>query len=806
MAIASRASCTALILLFILAPVQVRAADALLPIEFDPDSGRMLLEIPALGEPMIYTNTLATGLGTPSPLLDRGNTGDSALVVFERRGDRVLLIRENPAYRAISDNPALIESVRESFPRSVLAALPVIEERAERVVVDITDFVLSDVHDVGSRLKAAEMGQVKLDADRSHIRGERSAAFPRNTEIRVVLTFSVDEPVAELRRQAADPRSLSFEQQHSFVALPDEGYQPRDFHPRAGIFPHVFFNFARSLEAGYEQRWIWRWRLEPSDPEAYLAGELVEPVEPIIFYLDPAIQEPYRSAFREGGNWWAEAFESAGFRNAFEVRDLPAGADPMDIRYNMLIWVHRNERGPSIGPNYRDPRSGEIISAKTRMDSYRSLVNHDLYMGFLPAAGPDGPGMSSEALAMARRRQHAAHEIGHSLGLAHNFMAATRSRASVMDYPVPLVQLDDSGRVDLSSAYAVGPGEFDKLAIRYAYTWFPDAEAEQEGLAAILSEMDERDLRFITGNHASDDGSYPDATRWVEGNDMFTALERTTAVRRALIENFDERALGDDEPYVVLNRRFAQVYLHHRTALIGTMKHIGGWTFSYALKRDALEPTRPVAAADQQRALDAVLAALEPGELRIPDRVVDLLAPAPIGWDSGWMWSVDPGAISSPGDTLFDPVHAAHRWAFEIVSRLLDPARLTRAARLHERDSDVPSPVDILDRLIAATWDLDASRGSDAHEAALRRATQRSVLDGLIDLASDPRSPHDLRALAEARLQSLADSLQSQRRGRLEPVEQAHRSLASRDIQRYFDGTDDPAARPRPEFIALPWP
>ncbi len=301
---------------------------------------------------------------------------DEAMLPVEWDADsgRVLLIRDNPTYRAISDNEAKLESVRESFPRSVLAALPIEEERADAVLVDLTDFILSEVYDVAARLEAAELGRVALDRERSYVRADRSGAFPRNTEIRAALTFAVDQSARQLRRQAADPRSLSFEQQHSFVALPDDGYRPRAYHPRSGAFPHVFFNFARSLEEGYEQRWIWRWRLEPSDPDAYLAGERVDPVEPILFYLDPAIPEPYRSAFREGGNWWAEAFEAAGFSNAFEVRDLPEGADPMNIRYNMLMWVHRNERGPSVGPNYRDPRSGEIISAKTRMDSFRSLL------------------------------------------------------------------------------------------------------------------------------------------------------------------------------------------------------------------------------------------------------------------------------------------------------------------------------------------------------------------------------------------------------------------------------------------------
>jgi hypothetical protein len=777
---------------------------ALLPVEFDDDDGRILLHVRALDEPLIYLNTLATGLGTPSPLLDRGATGDSTLVVFERRGKQVMLVRENPAYRAITDNPALVRSVHESFPRSVLAAMPVIETRDEGLLVDATDFLLSDVHGVAAQLTAADLGKVSFDRKRSYAMPERSGAFANNTEVRVALTFGVEEPDARLRRQAADARSISFEQQHSFLALPDDDYSPRDYHPRSGVFPQVFFDFAQPLESGYERRWIWRWRLEPTDPEAYLDGELVEPVEPIVFHLDPAIPEPYRSAFREGGNWWAQAFEAAGFANAFEVRDLPEGADPMDSRYNMLVWVHRNERGPSIGPNYRDPRSGEILTAKTRMDSYRSLVNHDLWMGFRPALGERSDAMSSEEMAMMRRRQHAAHEIGHSLGMAHNFMAATRDRASVMDYPVPLVRLDEDGRLDLSQVYAEGIGEFDKLAIRYAYTWYPDAESEREGLAAILEEMDERDLEFITGGHASEAGSYPDATVWVEGEDMFSALERTRAVRRVLIEHFDERALGPDEPYVVLNRRFAHVYTHHRTALIGVIKHIGGMRFSYALKRDGLEPTRPVPAADQQRALDEIVKALDPAELSIPERIVDLMAPAPMGWDAGWQWYVDPGTMDSPGGPRFDAVHVAHRMAFEIASRLLEPSRLTRAASLNARDADVPAPEAIMARLLDASWQREVQ--DEGQELAIARVVERSVLDALLDLAGDGQATAQVRAAARLQLERLADDLAPQRRQRLSAAEEAHRRMAHADIERFLDGRDEPENRPRPEFIALPWP
>jgi len=780
------------------------ADDLLLPVHFDPAEGTVLLEIREPGRPLIYTNSLATGLGATSPLLDRADTGQSALVVFERQGPRVLLIRENPAFQALTGNDALVRSVRESFPRSVLASFSIKEERDGILVVDATEFFLSDIHGIGARLQQTGHGNPSLDRERSYVLAESTRAFARNSEVRVALTFAVAEPGSAIVRHAPDGRSVTFEQQHSFLALPDDDYRPRDFHPRAGVFPHVFHDFSQPHDQDYQRRWIWRWRLMPSDPERYLAGELVDPVEPIVFYLDPAIPEPYRSAFREGGMWWAEAFEAAGFSNAFQIRDLPDDADPMDIRYSMLMWVHRTERGPSVGPHYRDPRTGEIVSALVRMDSYRSLVNHDLWMGFLPAAGPEGLALDSEEMAMARRRQHVAHEIGHSLGLAHNFLAATRNRASVMDYPVPLVALNYEGYVDLSAAYAIGIGESDKLAIRYAYTWYPDEQAEREGLAGILEEFEQRDLPFITGGHAGISGSFPDATQWVEGADMFEALERTRAVRRVLVDNFDERALVDGEPYVILHRRFAHAWLHHRTALYGVAKHIGGMAFSYSLKGDGITPTRPVEPDLQRRALESVLAALSPAELRIPDKVSTLLAPPPMGWDSGWGWHTDAGTLDSIADPVFDPIHTAHRFAFEIAGLVLDPARLARSASFHARDPAFPGPDEVIGSVLDATWGRTASANS--HEAALLRVTQRSVLDRLLDLAGNRQAPIEVRAAAESRLRTLAQTLGSGRNRQIGQAEFAHRSRARSDIERYLAGDDEPELRPRPEPIALPWP
>ena len=785
----------------------VLAEEAMLPVHYEAETGRAFLEVRDLDEPLIYSNNLAAGLGTSGPLLDRGQMGNETLVRFQRRGDRVLLVQENTDHRAQTDNEDLQRSVDESFPSSVLAAFEIEEEREGALLVDATDFFLSDVFGMGRSIEDAELGRPSLDTERSYIEPEYTDAFPENSEIRAVLTFAVEDPAAELETHAPDGRSVTLEQQHSFLKLPDDEYAPREFHPRAGIFPHVFFDFAQAHDSDYRQRWLWRWRLEPSDQEAYLDGELVEPKEPIVFYMDPAIPEPYRSTFIEGGLWWNDVFEAAGFKDAFRIKELPDDADPMDVRYNMIHWVHRRERGPSVGPSHKDPRTGEIIHSIVRMDSYRSLVNHDIWMGFRPAAGPDGLALDSEEMAMDRRLQHTAHEIGHALGLAHNFIAATHERASVMDYPVPLVSLDEDGYLDISEAYEPGPGAHDALAVRYAYTWFPDEEAEREGLEEIMADAKEAGLRFITGGAAQPDGSFPDATVWVEGADMLSALERTLGVRAALVEAFDERALDEGEPFSFLDKRFAHVYFHHRTALEGVIKYLGGMEFSYALKGEDLDPTRRIPAEEQEQALERVLETLEPDHLRVPGAVADLIPPRPFGWD----WQGEDPLFQDDAGAAFDPLFAAHSLAQETVDGLLHPERVNRMTAFHARDEAYPGLGQVLERLIEESWGRVPEDHADSEQGpTLVRITQRAVLDGLLDLAASERISSEARAQAEAKLKGLAEDLDSRgwwpRGNGADELTAAHREMALRDIERYFDGEDDPDRRPRPEPIPLPWP
>lgn len=774
-------------------------SDALLGVRIDQERNRLYLDIPVarLGTDLLYQNTLVTGMGVNRLGLDRGQTGTSGVIRFERRGNRILIVRDNWDVRALGGSAAEQRGARESFPSSVIASFAIESSEGGRVTVDASSFFLADQYDVIGRVRQAQQGNLRVDRDRSWIDTTNTGSFPRNAEIRAVLTYLSDAPGADLRNAAPHAGAVTMEQHHSIVALPDPvGFRPRAFDPRAGLSGNSFLDFGQGFDGTYRDAYTSRWRLIPRDRAAYLRGELTEPEQPIVYYLDPAIPEPYRSAFREGGNWWSGVFEVAGFRNAFQVRDLPAGANPMDARYPMIYWVHRVDPGPSVGPSYRDPRTGEILNTVVRMDSYRSLVDFNIYAGLVPAAGPQGLSVSAEEFIKARRRQHTAHEIGHTIGIQHNFIAASQGRSSFMDYPFPLISLDAQGRIQLADAYRVGGGAWDSLAVQYAYTWFPDEASERAGLQRIMADGLAKGIRYITGGHASAAGSIPEATQWVEGATMFDAVERTSRVRRVLLDRFDERAIQPGEPMSMLNQRFAHAYLHHRYSLEGLIKYVGGMDFTYALRGDGQTPAQVLPAAEQRRALRMALAALEPAELAFPARIADLIPPSPPGIDGSEIW------LATQAGTALDPITIAGGLATEVIENLLHPQRAQRLVLFNLRDAGNPSLDEVLTTLVDASW--GAAPASDRAHQALRRTVQRVALNTMLDLATDNRTSAEARAVTTAMVTRLGTRIAAMQGGSAE--DQGHRALALRDIRRFEAGEDDRATRPRFPVIPLPWP
>ena len=563
--------------------------DGYFPVYWDAEGGRLLLEIPRFDAEFLYQVSLPTGVGSNPLGLDRGQLGDTRVVRFERTGPKVLLVEPNQRFRAITRDPQERRAVEESFARSVIWGFKVEAADGARVLVDATAFFLRDAHGVAERLRESSQGQYRLDETRSAVYLPRTKAFPKNTEVEATLTFTTEGQAGPLVRETVPaPQSVTVREHHSLVELPDGNYTPRPLDPRVGVFAVEFYDYGTPFTEPLEKRWIVRHRLEKKDPRAAVA----EPVKPIVYYVDSGTPEPIRSALVEGASWWAEAFEAAGFRDAFQVKILPADADPMDVRYNVINWVHRSTRGWAYGSSITDPRTGEVIKGVVTLDSQRIRQDSLIGTGLVPAygdgrrgAGAQPPecelGAAAEAdylaqldpaadparMSLARIRQLSAHEVGHTLGLAHNFAASTYGRASVMDYPAPLVEIKN-GRLDLSNAYATGIGAYDKFAIRYAYAQVPRGRDEAAELEKIVSEGVRAGMLFISDADARPRGAaHPLANLWDNGGDPVQMLRHEMEVRRIALAQFGLANVPAGSPLSLLEAKFLPLYLHHRYQL-----------------------------------------------------------------------------------------------------------------------------------------------------------------------------------------------------------------------------------------------
>jgi len=761
--------------------------DGFLPLHWKEKDGKLLLEIPSPGLELIYQVSLATGVGSNPIGLDRGQMGDTYLVRFERAGPRVLLVQPNQRYRAIGGSPAEARAVEESFAASVLWSFPIEAEEGGRTLVDATPFFLRDAHGVAQRLRASNQGSYRVDAERSAIYPPRTRSFPKNTEVEATITLTTtDRPGSLIRSVAPTPEIVTVRQHHSFVELPSPGYQPRVFDPRAGFFGIEIYDYASPIDEPLEKRFIARHRLEKKDPSAAIS----DPIEPIVYYVDHAAPEPIRSALVDGASWWNEAFEAAGFRNAFQVRILPEDADPMDIRYNVINWVHRSTRGWSYGASVVDPRTGEIIKGNVSLGSLRIRQDITLASGLIPPyEGPDpaalaalDPGVSPTAMALARIRQLSAHEVGHTLGIAHNFAASTYDRGSVMDYPAPLVRIVD-GRLDLSDAYDEGIGAFDVFAIRYGYSDFGGRE-DASRLGSIVQEGLRAGMLFVADEHARDPGSaHPLGAVWDNGADPIAMLEHEIEVRRIAMESFGLAALRPGQPLSELEPVLLPLYLHHRYQLEAALKSLGGLFFTYAVREPSVQgefaptPVRVVVDPERQRAaLAAALVTLQPEFLEIPQRIVDLIPPAATGFDSGTAERFQRGT----GD-VFDPVAAARASAAITLGSLLHPARAARLLRFHAEDPSNPG----LNEVLSAVTQLVASRAREsAGRAELRRGVREVVVAQLLEVARDPAADTGVRAAFEDALRALEIELA---RATGTTVEDAHRRSLAAEINRHLE-------------------
>lgn len=781
--------------------------DGFFPVYFQPSTGRLLIEISRTGEDFLYLKSLVTGLGIAVIDIDRASLGAESIARFERRGPRVHMVIQNTRFtNSDVSNGALSRSVRESFAPSTIASLEIVaEDPGGALLADATSLVTSDAMDVRGMLRVGGEGAWQIDRDRSAVWMERTRTFPRNTELEGSLTFTNENPSDRVRRHTIDGRSITFREHHSLVALPEPGYVPRRFDPRVGVGPAEFYDFAQRFDSRYLVRYATRHRLLKKDP----AAPMSEPVQPIVYYMDRAVPEPYRTAFKTGAAWWNKAFEAAGFINAFRVEDMPDDMDPLDARYNVIVWFHRTQPSSSYGTSFVDPRTGEIIKAVARMDSHRSLVDYNLAAG--AGAGSSSGGAaggspvdalaaideptgewiasldsaSAERFTMARRRQHIAHELGHTLGLAHNFIGHANGRSTAMDYPAPLIKLTN-GRIDLSDAYRDGIGAYDSLAIRWGYSQFT-AGGEVPGLTSIVDEMMAKGIQFMTNPDEQPANAYPEATTWVNGPDAVEELARVMAVRRVLIDKFDESAIAPGEPMWLLNYRFNPVYLHHRYSLGAAAKAIGGLEFRYGVRGDPLPVTRIIAADRQKKALELLLDAIQPSELAVPERILAVLAPRPYG-----VTEPEPRAIESDAAPAVDQLGLARMLAQSVAHDLLTPERIARVAAFADRDPSLPTTTDVVDRLVMRTWGAPPP----AKNVALKRVSERAVLDELLALAGNGEATVQARAAAEWGLRRIGELLKSVPPSSRESA--AHRALAASDIDRFLNRRDAATPRSRP--------
>ncbi|WP_299837266.1 zinc-dependent metalloprotease [uncultured Tenacibaculum sp.] len=668
---------------------EVKRNDGFIPFYYNEKTDEIFLEITKLDTEILYVNALSEGVGSNDIGLDRGQLGSGVVVKFKKAGNKLLLIQPNQNFRAVTDNIEEKQSVKEAFAKSVLHGFKIVEEKNNRYLINATSFFVRDAHGVANRLASNNQGNYRLDKSKSAFYIDRTKAFPKNVEFDVMLTFSGKPKGYNIRSVTPNASLVTVHQHHSFVELPDDKYKPRVYDPRCGSWQMTYLDYATPVDQSIRKRYIYRHRLEKKNPKAKIS----EAVAPIIYYLDRGTPEPVRSALLEGGRWWNQAFEAIGYKDAFQLKMLPKDADPLDVRYNVIQWVHRSTRGWSYGGNISDPRTGEILKGHVSLGSLR--IRQD----FLIAQALQAPYTNGNVddkfaleMALARIRQLSAHEIGHTLGFAHNFAASTNNRSSVMDYPHPKLQLKN-GKVDFSNAYDDKIGAWDKITVAYAYQDFPNQE--KEGLAKILKEASDKGLRFISDADARPKGSaHAYAHLWDNGKSASEELNNVLAIRKKAIEDFSADNIKTNEPYSVLEDVFVPLYFFHRYQTDATSKLIGGLDYTYAIKGQKDVIVEKIKGATERQALKALLKTIDVKEIAIPKRLLKLFPPRAYGYGR------TRESFKSKTGVAFDPYGAIQTNVAFTLSYLLHPERVNRVIQHYSIDNSQLSLQEILDKLI----------------------------------------------------------------------------------------------------------
>ena len=716
---------------------------------YDESRDKIFMEVGSLEKEFLYVYSLSSGIGSNDIGLDRGQLGNEQVVFFRKAGNKLLLIQPNLRYRALTENALEKKSVEQAFAKSVLYGFPIVETKSDSYIIDLTGFLMQDAHGVADRLKRTNQGAYSLDASRSALNLERTRAFPKNVEFDVLLTFKGEPKGNHLRSVSPNPKLVTVNQHHSFIELPDNGYDMREFDPRCGAYPFMYYDYATPVEEPILKRFITRHRLEKKDPSAAVS----EAVEPIVYYLDNGTPEPVRSALLEGGRWWNQAFEAAGYKNAFQLKMLPDEADPLDVRYNVIQWVHRSTRGWSYGSSITDPRTGEIIKGHVSLGSLR--IRQDFMIAQALANKPyeasDENHQQMLELALARIRQLSAHEIGHTLGFAHNFAASTVNKASVMDYPHPDFRLTQDG-IDFSQAYETGMGAWDKVSVAYAYSDFPEGTDVHQALQDILDRAEQAGLRYISDRDArAQGGAHALAHLWDNGKNAAEELDRVLEVRNVAMDQFAPENVRSEDPYAVLEDVFVPLYFFHRYQTEAAVKLIGGLDYRYSTRGDGTDPWEFLSRERQEEALNSVLHTLDAEALAIPKRILEWFPPRPIGYYG------TRESFKGRTGVSFDALGAAETAADMTLALLLHPERASRLVNQQGMDPAQLNLREMLQTLVGATLMEDLP--GDAYMAEVQQVINFRVLLHLMVLASHKEVHPQVNAEAQATLAGVKSAM-----------------------------------------------
>lgn len=733
---------------------------------WDEDAGKIWLQIDKFNQDFLYVSSLPAGLGSNDIGLDRGLLGDEKVVYFNKVGRKILLVQPNQHYRALSSDPNEKKAVDQSFASSTLAGFTAEAEENGKFLVDATDFLLRDVMGAAERIRDMKQGSYSLDKSRSVIYLPRTKNFPMNSELEVSLTFTGGDDAGNFVKSVTpSTEAITLRMHHSFVQLPDNDYKPRVFDPRSSFNTISYYDYSTPVSEPIEKYYITRHRLKKKDPSAKSS----EAVKPIIYYLDNGTPEPIRSALLEGATWWNQAYEAAGYKNAFQVKILPDDADPMDIRYNMINWVHRSTRGWSYGASVTDPRTGEIIKGQVTLGSLRVrqdyLIAQGLLSPFENGQKPDPEKDPMLKMALFRLKQLAAHEVGHTLGLMHNYTASINNRASVMDYPSPTVKLNAKGEIDISDAYAYGIGEWDKFSITFGYQDFPAGNDEKAGLNKILQDARSKGLLFLTDQDARPAGGVsPVAHLWDNGKDPVEELKNTLAVRQKALNNFGEKSIREGVPMAFLEDVLVPIFNFHRYQVEAAAKVVGSLDYRYALRGDGQSPTLAVSKEAQQKALDAVLVCLSSETLTLPENIIKLIPPRPAGYSSSRE------LFRKRTGLAFDPLSAAESAADFPLQFLFHPERASRMIEYEARNGGLGLE-EMINQVLEKTW--KSTRSSNLNRK-VQFIVEQVVLTHLMALSTNDAANYQVKAVAGKTLKDLKVYLEETRKNTKDSDYQAH--------------------------------